>query len=165
MCVIPMLSLFVENFYGKFGAYKRKNEKFYSVTHYIAEFWNTLTNLPFIIFGLYSLFNYELDWTLTIAYSLLVGCGVGSAIHHGSHEDWTTVIDWVPILCSIGFVLWSGIIYSMSFLTFSRTISAFIVLLLDHIYTPLPVPWGHCAWHILAAIAVNSLYSDYYYSL
>ena len=165
MCTIALISLFVSEFYGKTGLCKRKHEKFYNVSPYIAEFWNTLTNLPFILIGLYNILYYQLDFNLMVAYLLLIGCGIGSSIHHASHEEWTIVIDWIPILSSIIFALWSGIVYSMSAITLVLTIFAFTILFTDHAFTPMPVPWGHCLWHILASIAVNSLYSDYYYSL
>lgn len=153
---------FIENTYKKLDKYERKLETFYHISPYIAEFWNTLTNLPFILIGLYSLFNYNLDWNLKIAYSLLIMCGIGSGIHHASPHKWTIIIDWLPISCSILFVLWSGIIYSMSFTSLVYSMIAFSVLITDHICTPISVPWGHCLWHILASIAVNSIYSDYY---
>ena len=164
MCLVSLISLFMMSFYGKNSKYKRENEQFYNVTPHIAEFWNTLTNLPFILIGLYNILFYSLNLNLTIAYLLLIACGIGSGIHHASPHEWTLIIDWVPILSSIGFVLWSGIIYSISFISIMYTILAFSVLLTDHIFTPIPVPWGHCLWHILAAVTVNSIYSDYYYS-
>ncbi len=152
----------IKNIYKNLGKYERKLEKFYDVNIHIAEFWNTLTNIPFILIGLYNLLFYTFDWNLTVAYFLLTMCGIGSSIHHASPHKWTIVIDWIPISCSILFVLWSGIIYSISMKSLIFSIISFGILLTDHICTPISVPWGHCLWHILASIAVNSIYSDYY---
>ena len=40
------------------------------------------------------------------------------------------------------------------------TAMAFLCLLADHVWTPIPVPWGHAFWHVLAAIAFDALIQD-----
>lgn len=155
--------------------FERKLEPFFQVTPWIAEFWNTLSNLLFIIIGLARL--YELSeievWPmeevginqLKLAYGLYTICGIASAIHHATTPRWTIVIDWMPIAISIGLNLYFGFLWSVGFASVFKVLLALSVLFSDHICTPINVPWGHCMWHLLAALAIDSCYQDVFKAL
>lgn len=37
---------------------------------------------------------------------------------------------------------------------------ALTLLATDHLWTPIAVPWGHCFWHVTAALAADAVYGD-----
>ena len=51
------------------------------VTNYIYEFFNTISNIPYILIGYY---NYDKNPRLKYSYLSLLGVGVGSTILHGT---------------------------------------------------------------------------------
>ncbi len=141
-------------------------EPAFVVSPYIAEFWNTLSNLPFVIIGLLRLNQLDCHdrdvqcqevWSL---YVLFVACGVCSAIHHASTPRWTIVIDWIPIATSIGLMLKYQVLFSVGVVSWFKVGVAFAVLVNDHVYTTVNVPWGHCFWHVLAAFSIDACYQD-----
>lgn len=154
---------------------QRKLEPFYQVTPFIAEFWNTLSNAPFVIIGLWRLYELsEIDvWPiglhhidrLILLYWLYVFCGICSGIHHATSARWTIVIDWIPITLSIISNLYFGLWMHVGFVSAFQVLIALLVLGTDHVWTPINVPWGHCMWHILAAYAIDSCYQDVAHSL
>lgn len=120
--------------------------------------WCTLSNLPFLVIGLLRL--YTLGWD-QVFYWILVASGLCSAYHHASPHSWTIVIDWLPISCGILLGLYEGIIWSASWVTLFKLLSAFGCLFADHFWTPIPVPWGHSMWHLLAAYGMDDLFRDH----
>lgn len=150
--------------------YERKLEPFYQVTPFIAEFWNTLSNAPFVIIGLWRL--YELSeievWPmgvhhfdqLVFVYGLYALCGLCSGIHHATSARWTIIIDWIPIAISLIANFYFGFWTHLGFVSLFKVLLALAVFLSDHVCTPINVPWGHCMWHILAAFAIDSCYQD-----
>ena len=151
--------------------FQRKKEEPYTFCRWIGETYNTLTNLPFIIIGIYRLYlsDDELQCpTLVLLYQLAVLAGICSAIHHCCahipNNHWSIYVDWLPIASSIlvlqynyGFL---QLIHLLSFTSIVLVCIAFALLVSDHIFTPLPVPIGHCLWHISAAIAIDLVYQD-----
>ena len=135
--------------------FPRKLEKFYTHTPHIAEFWNTISNLPFIIIGLLRLYE---GTNLVTFYSLYTLAGVCSGIHHASPYHWTIIIDWMPITLSILMTLKCGIIYYLTLVDIFKLFIAFSALISDHVWTPVPVPWGHVYWHLLASFAIDDVY-------
>lgn len=146
--------------------YERKLEPAFRVSPWIAEFYNTLSNLPFILIGLWRL--HELDCSdddvlcqqVFLLYALYVACGVCSAIHHASTPKWTIVIDWFPIAVSILLVLKFNFLSYFGFVSWFKVSLAGVMLFNDHVYTTINVPWGHCVWHVLAAFAIDACYQD-----
>jgi len=49
----------------------------------------------------------------------------------------------------------------MTYGTWFKIILSFLILLDDHIFTRIPVPWGHVMWHIAITFAVDGVYQDY----
>jgi len=135
--------------------YGRKLERFYTHSPYVAEFWNTLSNLPFVIIGVLRLW----EGADSLRYGLYTLAGLASAFHHASSQAWTIVVDWIPIATSLAFS-WQAF-FAMTPVTAFLLLLALSTLAADHIWTPTPVPWGHVMWHLLAAIAVDRLYQDY----
>lgn len=141
--------------------YRRKKEDLYTHSFYIAEFWNTVSNLPFIIIGILRLC--ELDdsyFELEYMYGLMILAGFASGIHHGLTKKYTIIVDWIPILLSIVVFNHYGLVEFVSLASWVKIILAFSVLITDHVYTLIPVPWGHVMWHLLACLAIDSTYQD-----
>jgi len=137
--------------------FPRKLESFYTHSRHIAEFWNTLSNLPFVLIGLYRLWH---GVNFVDLYILYVLAGVCSAFHHAHPKKWTIVIDWIPILIS-GYLAWEYDVWYHTSTTSRVWLGfAFGTLINDHVCTSLPVPKGHVLWHILAAYSIDSAYQD-----
>jgi len=113
--------------------YERKHEAHYEVTKYICEFWNTISNLVFVVIGIIRLSSLENNSDLVVLYSLFIGAGIGSGIHHACEYQYSIVIDLIPILVSIIYVLIHN--YVLEFITFVswlKFIIAISVLIADH---------------------------------
>lgn len=140
--------------------FERKLEPQFTHTKWIAEFWNTVSNLPFILLGLIRLQN---ETQLKLHYQLMIFTGICSAIHHATTQKWTLVIDWIPIAGSI--------LLNLNYLSFMGLPEALILLmaliwlLTDHVVTPMPPPWGHVVWHIMAAYSIDIFYQKIEHNL
>lgn len=107
----------------------------------------------------------ELHPVLCQLYALMIGVGVGSFIHHAvdhKHIRVTIVIDYVCIIWSVGTIAAHAaeLLPLVTWLSWAYGVAALLVLLTDHVWTPLPVPIGHCLWHLLAAWAMDHVYGD-----
>src|SRR3972149_7490702 len=129
--------------------FPRKLENFYTHSRYIAEFWNTISNLPFIIIGFLRLSESNI-FQVNILYFFFMMAGLCSAYHHSHPKKWTIIIDWIPISISIGLCFRYSIFQYLSWISIFKLSIAFWSLITDHIWTPVNVPWGHVFWHILA---------------
>lgn len=132
------------------------------------EFWNTISNLPFVIIGLMRLTQYRHP-EAKLLYILFVAIGVCSGLHHACPPGFrhlSLILDYIPIVAS----LYHGwfIIPFVSQVTWFKVGLALLVLVIDHLSPFLTrsgkplvdVPFGHVFWHILAAFAVDSAYSE-----
>lgn len=138
---------------------RRKSEPHYEVTPYIAEFWNTLSNLPFVIIGVLRISSFkDAPDSILMLYVLYIFCGLGSAIHHAIDNSWSIVIDWIPISLSIALNLDFGMWRYIDAVSGFKMAIALAVLAADHLWTPMKAPWGHVMWHLLAAISIDSFY-------
>ena len=141
----------------------RKHEPHYNTSKFICEFWNTISNFIFIIIGFLRLMDKDLNLCneLVILYTLFTIAGFCSGIHHMLNFKYTIFIDWLPIASSIGYLLYNN--YLLEYITlvswFKITL-AFVVLVTDHIWTIINVPWGHVFWHVLIGLAIDSAYQD-----
>lgn len=151
----PSLSMI---FYRAFAKYRRRVERPYTVLPYIAEFWNTISNLPFIFIGVYRIFEGCED--LAELYLLMVLAGVASGFHHATTIKWSIFIDWTPILMTIIYLINTRMIGKVSLTGILLVSMAFIILLLDHVNRLLPVPYGHVLWHVTAAFAIDYAYQS-----
>lgn len=79
---------------------------------YIAETWNTFTNLFYIFLGIYAFYNsYKLKISVPIRFKLLFTCfiivGLGSILFHATLQRWAQLIDELPMLYLISISLFS----------------------------------------------------------
>ena len=129
------------------------------------EKWNTISNLPFIVIGLCRLKQWEDDEDMMMLYYFYLMAGVCSGIHHALSFRGSLILDWIPILFSIGlwvyYELWSYISWG----TWVQVALALAILLTDHLVQLVPVPWGHVMWHIAAAQSIDSAYQDFAYHM
>ena len=88
-------------------------EKNYVVTFYIAEFWNTISNVAFIVPAAISLvkaIDESLELRYIIAYALLTLVGVGSWAFHSTLLYTSQMLDELPMLfgaCSFLYCIWT----------------------------------------------------------
>jgi hypothetical protein len=142
----------------------RKHEAHYNISSYICEFWNTISNLVFIIIGIIRLQDEDLQLyypELVILYSLFTMAGFCSGLHHMLNFKYTIFIDWLPIASSIVYLIYhSYLLEYFTLVSWLKIIFAFVVLVSDHAYTIINVPWGHVFWHILIGFAIDGAYQD-----
>lgn len=137
---------------------QRRFEPLFATSPWVAEFWNTVSNAPFVIIGLLRL---AYGTRIPLMYAMYTCTGVASAIHHATVPAWTVVIDWVPISASILLAFHTKVWVYTSLVSCVKCILAFSILATDHLRRELiPPPWGHVMWHIVAALAVDSVYQD-----
>ena len=143
---------------------ERDLEPFYQVVPWIAEFWNTMSNLGLILIAIYRLNTLELSPPdLQNSYWLVMAMGIGSAIHHAFPFYGSIVIDWIPILL---FIIHSWIInlhHAVEKKNLFWLILASGWFFTDHLLRPCPTPWGHSIWHLLAAVAIDQLLLSWYH--
>lgn len=140
------------------GKYERKLEPFFKVTHYIAEFWNTISNFPFIIIGLLRLWEQYpgKEEFVDTAYQILILIGIGSSIHHATTPKWTIIVDWIPIVIGLYYIYSLELIQYISAAVYFEVGLATSVLIIDHTTNLIPVPWAHTFWHLLITLAFDS---------
>lgn len=86
------------------GRFERRLElPFGAIVPWIAEFYNTVSNAPFVLLSLLRLLEGDNSPDIHHAYILLALVGIGSGIHHATTPKWTIVIDWIPILLLLHF--------------------------------------------------------------
>jgi hypothetical protein len=162
---------------------QRRHEKPYrNVFPFIAETWNTLSNIGFIFGACYIMYLNMTHGTHSIEFAyfmnglavLMCMIGICSAVHHAQcdkYDHYTLCLDWTPILATIGEILfccwvtktitltdtWSA----TSVLSLVLAVVALTFLISDHLCHALPVPWGHVLWHIFASMAITSMYRDW----
>ena len=162
----------------KVGKYERKHETHHTHSKYIAEYWNTLSNLPFIIIGFLriielthyrvhdnDIININITSHMINLYFLCICAGICSGFHHMLVYKWTIIVDWIPIATSIIYILYNiNLVYFISLISWFKILLAIFVLFTDHICTNIQIPWGHVFWHILSSFAIDSAYQDIVHS-
>lgn len=143
-------------------SFERKRECLYTHSNNIAEWWNTISNIPFIVFGIMGVMSVSTN-DLTILYILMIAAGFASGIHHAMNYYWTILLDWFPITLSIMFWIQFNVFSALTMTTWFMLLLSFTVLLNDHVVTTVPVPWGHVMWHVFISFSVVSAYKDYEY--
>ena len=154
---------------------RKKEVPLFGRFRWIAEFWNTLSNLPFIVIGVLRLYALqEIQHTgggtalqfverreaVLLLYRLYTCAGIASGFHHMCNYSWTIIVDWIPIFLSMLIFLTEGFLPLVSVVSWFKLVLAFYVLLTDHMNTIVPVPFGHVMWHLLAALAIDAAYQD-----
>jgi hypothetical protein len=136
-------------------SYKRRLEP---ASAYIFEFWNTISNIPFILFGVTRLCE---GTELTGFYVLLILCGICSGIHHAIDFPYSVVLDWTPISIALAGILYHQVYLALTLTTWLKIVISITILLTDHILQPMPPPFQHVIWHISAAFSADAALQDY----
>ena len=85
-------------------------EKNYVVSYYVAEAWNTITNLSMIIppiYGFISAYNQGIERRYLICYALLLLTGIGSWMFHMTLLFEMQLMDELPMVWGGAFMLYS----------------------------------------------------------
>lgn len=149
-------------------SWERKTEqRRWAAVPCIAEPLNTVSNALFSLLAVVRLAELSavvtpLHPSVPTLYKIMFAAGICSAIHHGTTPKWTIVIDYIPIVSGVGLGLYVGVLHTTTWGTLTAVAFAFAVLLSDHVWTPIPVPWGHCFWHFLAALAFDRVIWDFH---
>ncbi len=164
-------------------SWDRKKEPLYADSPYIAEYWNSWSNILFVIFGLLRAMEIQsylngnggghsgdaigrqapiVAKRMRNLWLLMACAGVCSFIHHALNVPGTIVLDWIPIASSILYLVIrnSELIRYISWAAWAGFAFASLILLVDHVHTTLPVPWGHVMWHVSIAYAIAGAYQD-----
>lgn len=143
--------------------YERRRESFYDKSRFIAEYYNTLSNLPFIIIGFMRILEMDREHNdhVLILYLLYIACGFCSGIHHMLPFKWSIVIDYVPIVMTIYYFICNyEILIFISLASWFKILLSLLILFNDHVYRTIIVPWGHVMWHLMASMSIDSAYMD-----
>ena len=85
-------------------------EKNYVISSYVAEFWNTITNLSMIItpiYGMIAAYQQGIERRYLICYALLLLTGIGSWMFHMTLLFENQLLDEVPMVWGGAFMLYS----------------------------------------------------------
>merc|ERR1712066_496543 len=72
----------------------------YLLSHYVAEFWNSVSSTILIITGLYILRKaqrHQMSWPCWLQGFNIVSVGVGSVMFHGTLTHWAQWMDELPM--------------------------------------------------------------------
>jgi hypothetical protein len=145
---------------------------------YFVEFWNTVSNLAFIVAGaamkwIFSSIEYSPhphQPAFDLYANLLIMQGICSAIHHAAPLPWrvyTIYVDWFTI---VGLMWWmatttvsiqhpdSPPIFYMTLRSITCWFVALTVLIYDHLAKPKPVPWMVSCCAPLSAPPLHTLW-------
>merc|ERR1712098_133932 len=80
----------------------------YQYGRYVAELWNTCSNLPYIAFGVFGAVRYwsQAQWGGRLAYMFLAFTGVGSLFFHMTAKKWAEIWDEGGMLLFVACVLY-----------------------------------------------------------
>lgn len=73
----------------------------YEISYYVAEFWNTISNLAMIVpacYGIWSVRKEALETRFYIIHSLFLLVGIGSSLFHMTLQHSMQVLDEVPMI-------------------------------------------------------------------
>jgi len=102
----------VTGYWGPITANYDWCEPNYQHTHYVAEFFNTLSSVPICLVGLYSFrmaLTHQYGFNFLCASLGLFVVGVGSVVFHGTLLRQGQVLDEVPMIWSSSLFLWIGL--------------------------------------------------------
>lgn len=89
-------------FWGKIDATTEWCEPNYAGSKFIAEFWNTLSSLPLLFFGLWGLYHTRKhaskEYRFVFAFLSLIVVGCGSVAFHATLRRYAQMMDEMPML-------------------------------------------------------------------
>jgi hypothetical protein len=156
------------------GSWARKLEPdLYGHSGYVAEWWNTISNILFVAIGVlryreaianktWAQKRAPKGYVLPRLWLLFAAAGVCSAFHHSQRMRWTIIVDWIPIAASAILLVLGHryLLHRVSWAAWFGLAFALAVLTTDHVCTILPPPWGHMLWHVSAAFSIAQAYRD-----
>ena len=139
--------------------YSRRPElPYYSLSPLFAEYYCTISNFPFILLGLSKLYE---DTCIPIFYYIYILIGICSSIHHAIIFKYSIIVDYIPISILFSMFFYHDVFSTLVFSTWIKIFLSILILLNDHFYKTISVPWGHVMWHLLASFSVDSALQDY----
>ena len=92
-------------FWGKVDASMDWCEGNYVTSRYVAEWWNTLSSLPMVFYGLYGFIqtrrHASTEWRYTISFLLFMCVGIGSTLFHMTLRHFAQMLDELPMLWAV----------------------------------------------------------------
>ena len=157
--------------------FKRRHERYHTYSPYIAESWNTFSNIAFVWGAAFLSDDAQFAGAVLVAHetrkllvALMAMIGICSGIHHAlcdRYDRYTLVLDWIPIVASM--ITLSSVDTAAVGFFGPTSMSTFIVcgvalafLITDHVCHVLPPPIGHVIWHVTAALGMTMLYWDWF---
>lgn len=111
-------------------------EENYAILHYVAELWNTASNLAMILPGLLGVWfciKSKLELRYTLCFAFLACVGVGSSLFHGSLLYWMQMLDELPMLILSALILFP--LYEMGVSPGVRTCRTYVISSVLAVYT------------------------------
>ena len=144
----------VHGYWGPRTANTNWCEADYAVTHYIAEFWNTISSFAILLHGAYG--YYKLSWAelrYHVAFAMFAVVGIGSALFHGTLWRSMQMMDELPMMwgnCIFCYCLWcmefvpgrSTLAAAVGFVTMTVAATAAVVFLDDDDQTVFLLSYG-----------------------
>lgn len=85
-------------------------EENYTISLYVAEFWNTLSSLAFVLlssFGVFWVWKHRLEERFLLAYASTGVIGIGSVLFHATLKRTSQLLDEVPMLFGMATLLFA----------------------------------------------------------
>ncbi|KAL7413376.1 ceramidase [Mrakia frigida] len=126
-------------------------EQNYQVSSHVAEFWNTLSNIPFMgmaIFGVYKTLHHGLPARFAASYLGMGLVGLGSFWFHATLKWEAQLCDELPMIWFSSYMMWSAFDSSPGFSVNSSSILSLVglfstLIALTHHYVSHPNPVHH----------------------
>ncbi|KAI7899544.1 ceramidase [Cokeromyces recurvatus] len=99
----------IGNFWGEVTSTIDWCEENYTISPYLAEFFNTITNLGFVIFSLFGIYNILKNGsnkTIILAYLGVIFVGFGSWCFHMTLQYKMQLLDELPMIYVASLVMW-----------------------------------------------------------
>lgn len=141
----------------------------YEVSHYVAEWWNTVSNIVLVAlstFGVRMCIREKHDADLLVLYVMIAIIGVGSALFHGTLLVVSQQLDETPMILAI--VSWCYSLYRKvlpwvdTWLWVSLIVAHNVTFAVVHAYTQSVQPFQlyFLAWVLVGAVRLVHLYRN-----
>lgn len=125
------------------------------------ELWSTISNLPFVVIGMFRLWSYQDQEDLMLLYFFYIAVGICGGIHHAVRVRGSIILNWIPILISLGLCSYYKVWKTVTMGTWAQVGFSVVIFQADNFFQVVPVPWGCVMWHIASALSIDSAYMDF----
>jgi len=135
---------------------RHPEEPLYLVSPYIAEFWNTVSNINFIYYSL----RYGPYSNHKLGYLFLANAGICSMIQHGTMLWWSWYVDMFGIYLMLSWCVYNRVWQHVSRKNMIYAALLFAIQSIDNMgwLRFIPPPNVHMLWHLnIANVAHYSL--------